>query len=356
MKVTRRLWGVCEEQAVYLFNMESDNGLCAAISNYGGIVQRLFTTDASGHPIDIVLGYDSLEEYRSSETFFGAMIGPIADRVVGGSCQLAEVEVQLPRNSGTDCVHSGPRGFHSRVWNWKILDKGIELSHEFLPEESSLPGKLKVKLRYLFDKKHTLRLEYDACCDRETAVSFTNHSYFNLSGVKRDCREYQIMVHANHYAETEREINPICTGRVLPVEGTPMDLCRGVRLGDVLEREDFGEIRTGGGLDHYFLVDGQGMREHGRITCRESGLTLICCSDAPGVLVYSANGLSREHGKYGQIYDKNWAVCMETERFPNAVSIRGLKNQVLLRPGEQFKTCTEFCLTKSLTDMKRCYR
>ena len=121
-----------------------------------------------------------------------------------------------------------------------------------------------------------------------------------------------------------------------------MDMRRDTAIGDALAHSEFCEIQTGGGIDHYFLVDGAGMRPMADVYCPVTGIAMRCASDAPGVLVYTGNGLERESGKGGAIYRKNWAVCLETERFPNAVNIPALRDTALLKHGEQFTSATEY--------------
>jgi len=342
MKITQKLWGCDNGREIYLFELDNEGGMRAVVSNYGGVLQSLYVKDGQGNELDTVLGYDAFEEYKNSETFFGAMVGPVADRLAGGSCELGGRRVQLPLNAGPDCMHSGSGGFHAHVWQWEILEDGIAFFDELHEAETCFPGPLRVRLSYRITAQRTLRLEYSAKSEIETAVSFTNHSYFNLDGGSGHCGEQIIQVFASGYAETERDVEPICTGRVIPVQGTPYDLRSGRVLGDVLQEKHFREIRTGGGIDHFFLVDGQGMREHVRLESKKSGLVLNCRSDAPGVLVYTANGLENEPGKQGSVYGCNWAVCMETERFPNGINMPEHRHGVILNPGESFESATEF--------------
>ena len=353
MMMKKRLWGECEGKQIYLFELDDGCGMRARVSNYGGVLQALWVRDAGGRAMDVVLGYDTLEEYRNDTTLFGAMIGPIADRLDGGHCVLGGHEVQLPLNAGPDSMHSGPCGFHNCVWEWEALADGICFYHRFAPGEIGFPGNMDVYLRYRLCAPNVLRLEYAAECDCETALSFTNHSYFNLDGGANHCRGQRLTVYADRYAETERDSDPICTGRALPVEGTPFDFRGGKALEDALCKTDFSEIRTGGGVDHYFLVGGADMRTHARLESAESGLCLECASDAPGILIYTGNGLEAEPGKGGAIYRKNWAVCLETGRFPNAVNFPELREQVLLRPGERYESATEFRFS---SDAGRCVK
>ena len=312
------------------------------VSDYGGVIQSLTLDNPSGPPLDVVLGYDTPAEYRRGEAFFGAMIGPVADRLAGGRCTLDGREVRLPRNAGPDTMHCADRGFHCRVWNWEPLSDGLRLSGTLEEPDTGFPGTLSVALSYRIVEPQALRLEYTAACTRETAVSFTNHSYFNLLGGGADCREHVLTVRADRYAETAGATEPVCTGRALPVEGTPLDLRRGVSVGRVVDQTNDREIAAAGGLDHYFPVAGEGLREVARLYCPQNGLTLRCVTDAPGLLVYTANGLQAEPGKGGAVYGRNWGVCLETARFPNAVNLPDWRPQALLEPGQTYASATEF--------------
>lgn len=350
MKITKRIWGMSGGKTVFLFELNSGN-IRAVVSNYGGVLQSLYVPDAFGKELDIVLGYDTLAEYQASETFFGAVIGPIADRLGEGSCTLGGKTVQLPLNAGPDTMHSGPGGFHGLVWDWEILADGIRFCLDLNESHTGFPGNLKAGFSYRIPDANTLRIEYGAVCDCETALSFTNHSYFNLDGGENHCCDQLLTIRASRYAETERESDPICTGRALMVENTPFDFRQGRMLGDVLAHADFREIRTGGGVDHFFLVDGEGMREHAVIESKKSGLALSCRSDAPGILVYTGNGLAAEGGKKGKIYDKNWAICLETECFPNGVNLPEWRKQVILSAKMPYKSVTEFVFSLKSTEM-----
>ena len=339
MRIAKRAWGDVDGAPVWLFEIEG-NGLRAEVSNYGGVLRALELTEGPG--LDVVLGYDTLVEYRKSDTFFGATVGPIADRMAEGRCVLDGRKVQLPLNAGPDSMHCADRGFHRALWRWEPLADGVRLFRDFDGAETGFPGVLSASVCYRVPSPGMLRLEYAAECTRETAVSFTNHSYFNLTGGKRDCREHVLTLNAGRYAETWRMVEPIATGRALPVAGTPLDFRDGMRVGDALAHDAFPEIAAAGGVDHYFLAEGEGLREAARLTCPETGLAMVCRTDAPGLLVYTGNGLEAERGKAGRIYGKNWGVCLETERFPNAVNFPERRDQVMLEPGERYRTVTEF--------------
>ncbi|OPZ69289.1 MAG: Aldose 1-epimerase [Firmicutes bacterium ADurb.Bin467] len=127
--------------------------------------------------------------------------------------------------------------------------------------------------------------------------------------------------------------------------GTPLDFRSGRAVGDAAARAEFPEIRAAGGVDHYFACDGEGFRTMATLASPASGLTLTCSSDAPGLLVYTGNGLDGVAGKGGKIYGRHWGVCLETGRFPNAVNFPGRREGVLLQPGEAYESATEFAFS-----------
>ena len=52
----------------------------AQISDYGAAIMKLVVTGSDGKDRDVVLGFDSVEEYKTNPAFFGAVVGPIANR------------------------------------------------------------------------------------------------------------------------------------------------------------------------------------------------------------------------------------------------------------------------------------
>lgn len=332
MQINQRNWG----ENAHLYDIVSGKTRLS-VSNLGALWQAFVIDDT-----DFVLGYDTPEEYEQNQTFFGAMIGPIADRMADGRCILNGQIVQLEQNAGPDSMHSSNIGFHKRIWQAETLMDGVRFSTIY--QNEALPGNIRISLAYRLLNERCVRLEYAAETDTETALSFTNHSYFNLHGGKRDCLDHRISVFADRYAETLRDVEPIVSGKLVNVAGTPMDLQNGALLGDVLRQTDFRELRTAGGVDHFFMVNGQGMRPHAMLETDQ--WKLECRSDAPGILVYSANGLENGIGKGGVPHGKNYAVCLETERFPNAVNIESLRKTVILSPGETYRSATEFCFAE----------
>ena len=341
MRVSRRRWGRVENGEAELFDIDGGS-VRAVVSNFGGIVQSLVVKDARGRDADVVLGYDAPEEYRKADNFFGAMIGPIADRIADGRFSIGDEVVQMPKNAGPDSMHCGDLGFHRVLWDWEILGDGVRLRRRFRPFECGLPGTLEACVTYRVTGEAALQIGYAARCDRPTMLSFTNHSYFALDGGTGGCGNQVLRVNSEAYAVTERETDPVCRGATAPVDGTPLDFRRGARIGERVDRTDFPEITRAGGIDHWFQVGGSGLREMAELCSPQSGIRLTCLSDAPGVLVYTSNGLADGTGKRGEPYRRRSAVCLEAERFPNGVHSPDWRDGIALDAGAWYHSVTEY--------------
>ncbi len=115
----KRLFGVTKcGKEVFLYTLENKNGMKAIVSNYGALLINLFVPDKNGVVEDVVLGYDTLEEYFVNDSFFGATIAPNANRIGNASFVLDGVTYQLCVNDGVNNLHSDKElASHKLVWD-----------------------------------------------------------------------------------------------------------------------------------------------------------------------------------------------------------------------------------------------
>jgi aldose 1-epimerase len=102
--------------AAELYTLRNRHGMEARISTYGGIVTFLTAPDRAGHFADVVLGYDSLDQYVQRNPYFGALIGRYANRIAHGQFDLDGVHYTLATNNGGNSLHGGNIGFDKVVW------------------------------------------------------------------------------------------------------------------------------------------------------------------------------------------------------------------------------------------------
>src|SRR5204862_3723067 len=93
------------------------------------------------------------------------------------------------------------------------------------------------------------------------------------------------------------------------------------------------------GYDHNLVVDGppNALRPVARLRDPVSGRVLSLEADQPGVQLYTGNFLDGTvTGKGGRRYAQHAGMCLETQRFPNAINIPAWREQVILHPGEVY--------------------
>jgi aldose 1-epimerase len=157
---------------VDLYFLKNGN-LSVAITNYGGRIVGLCTPDKNGKMEDVVLGFNSLDQYAGAkESFHGALIGRVGNRIAKGKFILEGKEYNLPLNNGVNHLHGGPGGFHNAVWTVKNNnDSTIVLDYLSKDGEMGYPGNLNVEVQYLLDSKNELVINYKATTDKSTPVT-----------------------------------------------------------------------------------------------------------------------------------------------------------------------------------------
>ncbi len=96
---------------IFLFSLKNEAGTEVQIINYGAIVKNIFVKNKNGKIEDVVLGYDSLEEYVNDSSFFGAIVGRYGNRIAKGKFNLDGKEYNLVINNGKNHLHGGKNGF-----------------------------------------------------------------------------------------------------------------------------------------------------------------------------------------------------------------------------------------------------
>lgn len=344
--VEEREWGRTPQgEAVTLYELRLPNGVEASLTDYGGVLVRLLTHDRDGNLGDIVLGYDTPEPYfdRATASFFGALIGRYGNRIAGGRFSLDGQTYRLTPNNGPNALHGGERGFDQRLWRGEasVGEDGPQVVFTRVsPDgEEGYPGTLTVRVTYTLRPEGALQIDYEATTDAPTVLNLTNHSYWNLSGdARRDILGHELTLGADHFTPVDETLIP--TGERRAVAGTPFDFRTAQPIGARVDADDEG-LRFAGGYDHNFVLRGDGGPAailHDPV----SGRRLTVQTDQPGMQVYSGNFLDGSLvGKGGQTYGHRWAVCLETQHFPDSPNQPDFPSTVL-RPGERFTSRTVY--------------
>lgn len=345
-----RPWGTAPDgREITLYTLTSGD-VQANVMTYGGVLVSLLAPDRAGRRQDIVLGYDEAAPYlsRATSAYFGALIGRCANRIAQGRFTLDGQTYRLGVNNGPNSLHGGEAGFDQRLWTADADASGdgpaLRLSYVSPDGEGGYPGTLSVSVTYTLSPEG-LDLQYRAETDAPTVVNLTNHSYWNLSGdAERDVLGHEVRVNAGHFTPVDDTLIP--TGELRPVAGTPFDLRSPRPLGEGLRADD-PQLRVAGGYDHNFVLAGSPgeFREAAEVYDPVSGRVLTVHTTEPGMQLYSGNFLDGSlTGKGGRRYARNWALCLETQHFPDSPNQPGFPT-VRLDPGEVFESRTRYAFS-----------
>ena len=118
MGIEKTAWGTTPDGSeALLYTLTNANGMVAKISDYGGIVTSLMVPGSDGKMADVVLGFDTLDEYVNDSPYFGCITGRYANRICKGKFTLEGVEYTLAVNNGPNALHGGLKGFDKVVWD-----------------------------------------------------------------------------------------------------------------------------------------------------------------------------------------------------------------------------------------------
>lgn len=340
MAVTCKSFGNTPDgSAVTLYSITNGNGFTAEVTNFGAILVNLLVPDKSGNVADVVLGYDKLEGYFDNGSFFGATIGPSANRIANAAVEINGVKYQLKANDGTNNLHSDAElGYHKRVWDAQAEENRVIFT---LEDNATMgfPGNKKVKVIYTVTDENGLKIEYDVTSDAPTLINMTNHSYFNLSGHNSgNIENHKLYINSFHYTPVCANLIP--TGDLKPVEGTPFDFRVMKPIGNDIDADDM-QLKYGQGYDHNYAVDDYdgSIKKIAEVQDSESGRAMEVYTDQPGVQFYAGNCIEPHTGKGGAEYGKRSGLCLETQTFPDAVNQPHFQN-VIYGPERNYHTTT----------------
>ncbi len=323
MALSKRSFGVTADGTeMYLYTLKNSRGMKAEVTNFGANLVHLFVPDAKGEVADVVLGYDELKGYMVNDSFFGATIGPSANRIGGASFEIDGVSYSLAKNNGENNLHSDASlGYHKQVWDVEEGDNSITFTVKDTDGNMGFPGNKVLSLTYTLDEENALTLKYHGISDKKTVLNPTNHTYFNLDGHGAGSIEgHTVQLKADYYTPTTPDSIP--TGEIAAVKGTPMDLTEGKVVGAEIDA-DFEQLVWAGGYDHNWIIndwDGT-LRKFAVVEGPVSGRKMVAYTSLPGVQFYAGNFISPVEGKAGVMYDKRSGLCLETQYYPNSINI-----------------------------------
>ncbi len=328
-------------EAVLRYTITNDSGASVSLLDYGATWQTMFVPNRKGELVDVVLGYDTIEDYQKYTMYLGATVGRVANRIKNARFTLNGTEYRLNANLGASCLHGGNVGFDKKIWQAQTDGDSVVFSLTSPDGDEGFPGALSAVVIYTLDAENALSIRYLIHADQDTIQNMTNHAYFNLGGQgSTTVLGQSLQIDADRFTRIDGVTIP--TGEIAPVSGTPLDFTKAKPIGRDIDTTAE-NIDTAGGYDHNFVLNHKngGVERVATAYDPAGGIAMDVYTDQPGVQLFTPPDFSYMTGKGGVPYGPRPAFCLETQHFANAMDNPHFPS-IVLRAGEVFSSETVY--------------
>ena len=334
---------VIEGKNVSLYTLKAGD-LVMQVTNFGGRVVSLWVPDREGNLEDVVLGYADIDTYVNNpgERFLGAVVGPYANRIAGGTYSIGEEVYTFPQNNNGQTLHGGLKGLDMVVWDVvSVSEDSLVLSYLCPDGQDGMPGNRKIVMTYSLTPENEFKVDYVAETDKATHMNISHHSFFNLKGEGNGTINDHVL-YINASATTPVDSVLIPSGDIADVTGTPFDFREPKAIGTDLEVEDQ-QLAFGGGYDHNWVLDRKsddGLELAASVLEPSSGRYMEVWTDQPALQFYGGNFFDgTTSGKYGRTLNYRESIALETQKYPDTPHHAHFPS-TLLTPGQTYThTC-----------------
>ncbi|MGE7879193.1 aldose epimerase family protein [Peribacillus muralis] len=343
MKVSQACIGELAGKRIMEHKIINDSGMEVTCLNYGCTITSILVPDRHGKSGNVVLGFDTVDEYQKHSPYFGSVIGRHAGRIKQGMLTIEGKTYRLAQNDLGNHLHGGINGFDKVVWDVSITegDDSISLRYSHSSEhlEEGYPGRVELTVVYTVTNDNEIILTLEGESDRRTILNMTNHTYFNLSGdLKNSIELHRLTLKSDQFLELDGSLIP--TGQAVEVEGTVFDFRKGRVIEDGITSQHPQNLLAGNGYDHPFLLRGSDAAAI-VLDDEESGRRLIIETNQPAVVLYSGNLLEDDFRIRGRQSGKYLGLCLETQGIPDAVNHPQFPT-TLVDKGERYSSVTKW--------------
>lgn len=304
-------------------------GLSATVLTLGATLQDLRLDDGRR----VLLGSPDPAAYLGPLRYFGAIVGPVANRIAGGRFRLDGRDIALDRNeAGRTTLHGGSTGFAERVW--RLVDHAADRCTLALDHADGLggfPGPLAVTATYRLLPPQTLEIEITGTSAGVAVFAPAFHGYWNLDG-SPDILGHRLTILADRRTPVDADLIP--QGPPVAVAGTGHDY-RSARP-------------VGRDLDDNFCTGTARTRLRPVAVLAAGDLRLDVETTEPGLQVYAAARTSSGGfpGLDGRSFGLHAGVALEPQLWPDAVN-RPDFPPARLDPGVPVTQLSRFRLSRS---------
>ena len=336
-----------KEVALYTLR---NGDLVMQVTNYGARVVSLWAPDRDGNYADVEIGYENIDRYinNTGERYFGAVVGPVANRIANGKFTLDGKEYTRPQNNKGQTLHGGTLGVDRIVWDVKSCTENEIVFTTLLPDgQDGFPANRSIETTYLLSENNEFTVLYSATTDAKTVFNISHHSFFNLEGDgEGTILDHVLTINSKGITPVNEVLIP--TGEIMDVEGTPFDFREPHAIGERVNDEHV-QLKMGAGYDHNWVIDREDdgtIQKVADVYSPKSGRGMEVYTDQIALQFYCGNFFDGNCvTKFGKPVLYRGAIALETQRFPDAPNQPSFPS-VVLNPGDVY---THVCTYKFYT-------
>lgn len=306
-------------EEIFCFRLKNKNGMKLEVINYGATITSLNIPIANKKNVDVVLGFENLENYIDSFSlpnapYLGALVGRYAGRINNATFVLNGNKIVLTKNHGAHQIHGGVEGFSKAVWEVKtVTSNAIVLEYTSQDNEEHFPGILMTQITYTITDENELKVDMLAKSTEDTILNLTQHSYFNLDGHSETIENQELFV--NSYKTLETNLENIPTGRFLELVRTPFDFNSPKKCPTK--------------IDNTFVLNKES-EIAATLFSTKNNLKMSVTTNQPAVHIYvGGNCFNQIKGKENANYHPLSGICFEAQNFPDAPNHENFPSSVL---------------------------
>ena len=312
----------------------SNGQLSVRVLTLGAITQDV---RLEGVAHSLTLGTSDLAAYLGPMRFFGAIVGPVANRIANGTADLCGRRLTFERNEdGRTTLHGGHTGTHTDVWTIEDAGERHLILSLALPEgRGGFPGHRRIEADFRIADPAVLELRLSATTDAPTWMNLAHHGYWNLDGGPT-VADHRLCIDAAEWLPTDADAIP--TGELRSVAGTPWDF-----------RTDTVFDPRATSYDNNLCVARRRRAVTRVLEIRSrSGIALEVASTEAGLQLYGGDRIETApySGHGGRPYCPYAGVALEPQAWPDAPN-RPEFPSIVLRPSDIYRQETHFSFSRT---------
>ena len=318
-------------KTVFCYTLTNLNGIEMTVLNYGATIQSLKIPTSLTQKTDVVLGFESLDDYINSfdlpnAPYMGALVGRFAGRINGAQFVLNNREIQLSKNHNQHQLHGGKYGFSHAFW--EVIEQStnsITLQYVSADCEENFPGEVTTQIAYSITDDNEIKVKMTANSTEDTIINLTQHSYFNLDGHKESIENQEVCIDSKAILEVNTENIP--TGKFIDLKNHLYDFSSPKKCPSQ--------------IDNTFVIENS-PKAKVQLYSSKNKLKMSVYTNQPAIHVYvGGNCFDTIKGKENANYHNTSGICFEAQNYPNAPNHVHFPNAIV-RKNETYQHFTTF--------------